>query len=59
VIANYRRHDAHRSRDRSQFLWAQRDWLQIEWLPGYAPDLNPTEGLWSNIKGREMANLRH
>jgi len=48
---------AHRSRDMSQFLWAQRDWLQIEWLPSYAPDLNPTEGVWSNIKGREMANL--
>ena len=48
---------AHRSRDMSQFLWAQRHWLQIEWLPGYAPDLNPTEGVWSNIKGREMANL--
>jgi len=29
---------AHRSRDMSQFLWAQRDWLQIEWLPGYAPE---------------------
>lgn len=48
---------AHRSREMSQFLWNQRAWLQIEWLPGYAPDLNPTEGVWSNIKGREMANL--
>jgi transposase len=48
---------AHRSRDMSQFLWSQRRWLQVEWLPGYAPDLNPTEGVWNNIKGREMANL--
>lgn len=48
---------AHRSRDMTGFLWSQRDWLQIEWLPGYAPDLNPTEGVWNNIKGREMANL--
>jgi transposase len=48
---------AHRSRDMTQFLWTQRDWLQVEWLPGYAPDLNPTEGVWNNIKGREMANL--
>ena len=48
---------AHRSREMSNFLWAQRKWLQIEWLPGYAPDLNPTEGVWNNIKGREMANL--
>lgn len=48
---------AHRSRDMNAFLLDQRDWLQIEWLPGYAPDLNPTEGVWNNIKGREMANL--
>lgn len=25
-------------------------------LPAYAPDLNPTEFLWSNIKGKELAN---
>ncbi len=24
-------------------LQTQRDWLQVEWLPGYAPDLHPTE----------------
>jgi len=25
-------------------------------LPGYAPDLNPVETLWGNIKGQELAN---
>jgi len=40
-----------------EFLGEQQDWLQIEWLPGYAPDLNPAEGVWNNIKAREMANL--
>ena len=40
-----------------QFLFQQRDWLTIEWLPGYAPDLNPTEGVWNNIKARELANF--
>ena len=25
--------------------------------PGYAPDLNPTEAVWNNIKGRELANF--
>ena len=39
------------------FLFEQRDWLEIEWLPGYAPDLNPTEGVWNNIKGRDLANF--
>jgi transposase len=29
----------------------------IEPLPGYAPDLNPVEGLWASLKGVELANL--
>lgn len=35
----------------------QRRWLVVERLPGYAPDLNPVEPLWGNIKGRELANM--
>lgn len=26
-------------------------------LPGYAPQLNPTEWLWANLKGSELANF--
>jgi hypothetical protein len=26
-------------------------------LPAYAPELNPTEGLWSSLKAVELANL--
>jgi transposase len=48
---------AHRSKVMKHFLWEQRHWLTIEWLPGYAPDLNPTEAVWNNIKGRELANF--
>lgn len=48
---------AHRSKVMKRFLFEQRAWLQIEWLPGYAPDLNPAEGVWNNIKAREMANF--
>jgi transposase len=28
----------------------------IEWLPGYAPDLNPVEALWSRTKYTDLAN---
>jgi transposase len=28
------------------WLASQQDWLQAEYLPAYAPDLNPVEGLW-------------
>ena len=31
--------------------------LAVEPLPAYAPDLNPVEPLWSNLKGVELANL--
>ncbi|MBI4587059.1 MAG: hypothetical protein HY717_23865 [Planctomycetes bacterium] len=34
----------------------QADWLYVERLPGYVPDLNPVEGMWNNIKGQELAN---
>jgi transposase len=29
----------------------------VERLPAYAPELNPTEGLWSSLKAVELANL--
>jgi transposase len=48
---------AHRSRAMAAWLRRQRPWLVVEPLPGYAPDLNPVEGLWSNLKGVELANL--
>jgi DDE superfamily endonuclease len=31
-------------------------WLEVEYLPAYAPELNPVEGLWANLKGCELAN---
>ncbi len=48
---------AHRSKAMATWLGRQRHWLVVERLPGYAPDLNPVEALWSNLKGVELANL--
>ena len=48
---------AHRSRAMRAWLARQRHWLVVERLPGYAPDLNPVEALWSNLTGVELANL--
>lgn len=47
---------AHKSRLMKTYLQSQRHWLEEERLPGYAPDLNPVETLWGNIKGQELAN---
>lgn len=31
--------------------------LHLEHLPGYAPELNPQEGVWNLLKRRELKNL--
>ena len=48
---------SHRSGLMQAYLHAQRSWLTVERLPGYAPDLNPAELVWGNVKGRELSNL--
>jgi hypothetical protein len=48
---------AHRSRAMRAWLRTRRSWLVVERLPGYAPDLNPVEGLWSRLMAVELANL--
>jgi hypothetical protein len=42
---------AHTSLAMRAWVAEQRDWLQVEYLPAYAPDLDPVEGLWANLKG--------
>jgi transposase len=32
-------------------------WLQVEWLPAYAPELNPVEQLWNHTKWGDLANF--
>jgi transposase len=32
------------------FITAHTDWLTVVRLPAYAPELNPTEGVWANMK---------
>jgi putative transposase len=31
--------------------------VEVVQLPGYAPDLNPAEGVWEHLKGTELANV--
>jgi transposase len=48
---------AHRSNLMKAWIASQRGWLVVERLPAYAPELNPPEERWSNLKGVELANL--
>jgi transposase len=47
---------SHKSRRMRQYLEGQSHWLQVTRLPSYAPDLNPVEQVWTNLKGQELAN---
>jgi len=38
------------------FTQANPDWLTVVQLPAYAPDLNPVEGAWANMKN-SLGNL--
>jgi len=33
------------------------DWLEVEWLPSYAPELNPVEMVWNHTKYGDLANF--
>lgn len=32
-------------------------WLDVSWLPSYAPDLDPVENIWSQSKYGDLANF--
>lgn len=32
-------------------------WLRVEWLPPYAPDLNPVEAVWNHTKCADLADF--
>ena len=40
----------------SAFIDTHGQWLTVARLPAYAPDLNPVEGAWSNMKN-SLGNL--
>lgn len=48
---------AHRSRLVRNYLDQLNGAIQIEPLPGYAPELNPTEYVWGYLKQHELPNL--
>ena len=45
------------SRSRTSWLAGAAKRIHLEQLPGYAPDLNPVEGIWAYLKCRELGNV--
>lgn len=56
VILVWDRWKVHRSAEK-QLRREGAEWLDVEWLPAYAPDLNPVEAVWSYTKHGELANF--
>jgi transposase len=45
------KHPAHVAAATRRFIAAHASRLQVEFLPSYAPDMNPDEHVWSHLKG--------
>ena len=56
VILVWDRSSVHRSAAKF-FEREHPEWFQFEWLPAYAPDLNPTEQIWNHAKYSDLANF--
>lgn len=46
---------AHRAAVR-ELLAGGCNWIRAEWLPGYAPELDPVESVWNQSKYGDLAN---
>lgn len=48
---------SHRSRLVNQFVARQKGRILLEFLPAYAPELNPVEYLWGHWKHHQLPNF--
>lgn len=56
VIVVWDRLNVHRGAQVRRFLQSHRR-LAVEYLPAYAPELNPEEYGWAHVKGHTLANF--
>jgi putative transposase len=56
IILVWDRLNVHRSRPIARML-RRSSHLYVEFLPPYAPELNPVEGVWAHLKMNPLANL--
>ena len=56
VILVWDRWSVHRSAA-AYFEEHHPDWFQFEWLPAYAPELNPVEQCWQHTKYADLPNF--
>ena len=57
VILLWDRLPAHRGTQVQEWIQKQSSWLTMEYLPPYAPELNPVEYFWSHLSRTDMAQF--
>lgn len=57
IILILDRHPAHRAKLISRHVQSLRGNLELFFLPGYAPDLNPDEFVWSHLRQKGVAKI--
>lgn len=48
---------AHRGAKVQAYIQRESSWLTMEYLPPYAPELNPVEYFWSHLSRTDMAQF--
>jgi len=51
------RWNVHKSKVVRAYLERHRKFIHVEWLPAYAPELNPAEQVWNHSKYSDLANF--
>jgi hypothetical protein len=47
-------HPAHKSGEVAKKIRSYEGKLRVYWLPGYSPELNPSEGVWREVKSHRL-----
>ncbi len=56
VVLLWDRLGAHQSKRTRAYVAARSRWLKAEYLPAYAPELNPVEATWAYLGATTLAN---
>ncbi|WP_369808202.1 transposase [Frankia sp. Allo2] len=57
LVLVWDRVNIHRQTEMTTFLREHAGWVSAVLLPAYAPELNPAEGVWSQLKRTAVVNL--
>jgi transposase len=57
LVLIWDRWSVHRSKVVREYLERHRGRIRVEWLPAYAPELNPAEQVWNHAKYSDLANF--